>query len=110
MNDQEKFDTLLALSKDITAELRRRKIRSFWVPGTPPTVLFAVQVSDFDKSEQQGHSWPLACAWKIRLPGDVLDREQQIHLDNLSTTPNAWCCRVIHSVEEAVAELQRLGI
>ena len=54
--------------------------------------------------------WPIACAWELKLPGRVLDPDQKAMFERLSTRPNCWCCRVIRSVDEALAELKKLGL
>lgn len=61
-----------------------------------PDILFAVP---------QG-----AVAWELKLPGKKLDPEQQAMFVRMTTRPNGWQCRVIHSVDEALAELRRLGL
>jgi hypothetical protein len=55
-------------------------------------------------------SWPLGCAWELKLPGKKLDAEQQAMFDRMTTSPNAWCCRLITSIEQALEELQKLGL
>ena len=50
------------------------------------------------------------CVWEIKLPGKKLSVEQQSVMVKLLSPPNAWTYKVICSVDEALAELTRLGI
>jgi hypothetical protein len=53
---------------------------------------------------------PLACGWEVKIAGRPLSESQQAMFRKLTTPPNAWCCRVIRSVDDALAELKRLGL
>lgn len=77
-----------------------------------PDFIFAVMLSMAVKNPPyiEHHTSPIACAWELKLPGRMLDPDQVSMLERLTKPPNAWCCRVIHSVDEALAELKRLGL
>ena len=53
---------------------------------------------------------PMPCAWEVKLPGKNLDPEQVEMFKRLSDWPNAFCCRVIRSVDDALRELKAMGL
>ena len=77
--------------------------------GEPDFLFSVIIVADSDKTHQQRLSWPISCAWEIKLPGKRLDPEQEKMFASMTARPNSWCCRVIHSVQEALDELRKLG-
>jgi hypothetical protein len=79
-------------------------------PLGEPDFLFSVIVTEVDKNAQATFSWPIACAWELKVGNNTLSLEQEKMLDAMQTAPNGWCCRIIRSVEEAVEELKRLGL
>lgn len=52
----------------------------------------------------------VACAWEVKLPGEQLREEQERMMVRLITPPNFWSYSLIHSVDEAIAELKDMGI
>lgn len=72
--------------------------------GTPD-ILFCVHV-EIDSS-----SWAaVGCAWEVKFGDGKLSVEQQRMHVRMSTPPNGWRIRVIRSVDEAIEELQLIGI
>jgi hypothetical protein len=47
-----------------------------------------------------------AVCWECKLPGGKLSPEQERMKELLAHEPNGWTYRVIHSVDEALAELK----
>jgi hypothetical protein len=52
----------------------------------------------------------IPCLWEIKLPGRKLSDDQMKLMVRLMEPPNAWMYKVICSVDEALAELRKLGI
>jgi hypothetical protein len=55
-------------------------------------------------------AFPVACAWECKAAGRMLTEEQQAMFKRMTTAPNTWTCRVIRNVDDALAELRRLGL
>jgi hypothetical protein len=74
--------------------------------GTPD-ILFAAEA---DIGSPIGEKRTVACAWELKTEtGDQSD-EQIAMQKTLTTPPNAWRYAIIRSLDEAIAELKRLGI
>lgn len=86
-----------------------------------------VNVSRMDKRKTDRVGWPdltfsitgdlrawewgsESLAWEVKLPRQKLTKEQQDMFDKLSASPNGWTCEVIHSVDEAIAKLEAMGV
>ena len=76
-------------------------------PKGEPDFLFAVW-SKPDGVVSKGQPEP--CAWELKRAGRKLDADQVKMFERMTASPNTWCCRVIHSVDEALEELRRLGL
>jgi hypothetical protein len=77
--------------------------------GTPD-ILFCVLVWVFDKLTQSTFQMPQAHAWELKIGGRALDPEQVKMFEQMTAKPNGWTCRTIRSVDDALAELKRLGL
>lgn len=71
--------------------------------GTPD-ILFAVG------GFFNGRSYDFACAWEIKMPKGELSDQQKAIGCKMIQPPNAWCHRVIRSVDQALADLRAMGI
>ena len=70
-----------------------------------PDFTFAVGLS----SDGVGIS-TVPCAWECKVGKGQLSLEQEEMRIRMISPPNAWRCRVIHSLKEAADELKELGI
>lgn len=52
----------------------------------------------------------IACAWEVKFGDGELSQAQKAMKIRLETSPNNWVWREIRSVDEALAELRRIGI
>lgn len=52
----------------------------------------------------------IACAWELKVEDNDQSKEQIAMQKTLTTPPNGWIYRVIRSLDEAIAELRRLGV
>ena len=64
---------------------------------------------DFSFAVRTGGA-PIAFAWECKLPGRSLDPEQEKMKGHMTSGVNGWTYCVIHSVDEALMELRRLGL
>jgi hypothetical protein len=78
--------------------------------GTPDFIFAVSYRPNYDDTTASLLNWPVACGWELKLPGRKLDPEQQAMFARMTTAPNGWQCCVITSVDQALAELRRLGL
>lgn len=74
--------------------------------GTPD-ILF---VAGMENGTGDEWVWLVACAWEVKMPQGKLTIEQEAMAKRLTTPPNCWRHRVIRSVDQALAELKKMGI
>lgn len=88
--------------------LRLRGIEPLWHrPDKKSTA--TVGWPDFTFCVEHGlRSIPIV--WEIKLPGKKLSLEQTRLMIKLMDPPNAWVYKIITSVDEALAELKKLGL
>jgi hypothetical protein len=79
--------------------------------GTPD-ILFSVGFQpSYDRTTAASLlTWAVCCAWELKLPGRQLDPDQVKMFERLTQKPNNWRVSVVHSVDEALAELRKLGL
>lgn len=53
-------------------------------------------------------AWIYPVAWECKIGKGKLSSEQEETFKRLQRPPNAWQCTVIRSLDEAIAELERL--
>ena len=95
---QSQIANLLSL-RDIVYTRNRMDRKSTTTVGWPD---FCFSVRTGEKS--------VACAWEIKMPHKELEAHQVKLRAQMTSWPNAWHYRVIHSVDEALAELRKLGL
>lgn len=121
INQMAEAKTERELHKQVANLLRLRGIEFFDSrmdkrtsrPVGEPDFVFAVwiEATRADKNQLAVlDRWPAACGWELKLPGKNLDPDQAAMFEKLTKHPNAWICRVIRSVDEALAELKKLGL
>lgn len=103
------------LHRQVGALLRLRGIEYFESRMDKPTtqrrgvpdILFCVTLKVKGPGDLR---WPVGVGWELKLPGKKLDPDQEQMLERMTSPPNAWCVRCVHSVDEALMELKRLGL
>jgi hypothetical protein len=113
------------LQGQIVGILRLRSIEPLWHRTDKksaatvgwPDLTFTVyaladqRLSDGHVSDRLPKAWQVfPCLWEVKLPGKKLSKAQERMRALLTHPPNCWRYRVIHSVDEALAELKELGI
>jgi len=78
--------------------------------GTPDFLFCVAFKPRPDNTTKSLLTWPIAIGWEIKMPGKDLDPEQAAMAERMSSAPNGWRCQVIHSVDEAIAELRKLRL
>jgi hypothetical protein len=91
-------------------ELQKQLVGLLRLNGIEPNV------SAMHKATTHRVGWPditfaaygVACAWEVKLPNGQPSMEQVQMVVRLSSPPNSWRHRFIHSVDEALAELRAI--
>ena len=73
--------------------------RSAATPGWPDFT-FSVRTGDLT----------ISCVWECKMAGKELEPHQAQLKEKMTSWPNGWRYRTIHSVDEALVELKRLGL
>ncbi len=91
-------------------ELQKQIVGLLRLNGIEPNV------SAMHKATTHRVGWPditfaafgTPCVWEVKLPGGVPTIEQVQMSIRLSSPPNSWRHRFIHSVDEALADLKEI--
>ncbi len=100
------IENLLRL-KDIVFFSSRMDRRTTTQVGMPDFI-FATICSSTVKATLDFATFALPCAWELKVAGRPLEPEQVKMFERMRK--NGWACRVIRSVDDALAELKRLGL
>lgn len=75
-----------------------------------PDFLFAIKDEAIDPKSGAYYSNIYAVAWECKIGKERPSDEQQRMAIRMSTPPNAWIVKTIYSLEQAIYELQQLGL
>jgi hypothetical protein len=83
-----------------------RMDRKATTPVGTPDFIFAVRVPADETYREE----MFACAWELKVADGEQSEEQKEMQRRMERPPNAWRYRIIRSVDEARAELAKMGL